>query len=100
MPDHAHFIIEIHQADMSPSAHIKSGHIKLGQMIGWFKTFTTNEYIKEVKSERLKPFYKKIWQRDYYESIIRTERDFKRIVKYIKNNPSSRSEPMCSDLLD
>ena len=83
MPDHVHFIIEIHPADMPLGAHIK-----LGQIIGWFKTFTTNEYIQEVKSERLKPFYKKVWQRDYYESIIRTEKGFERVTKYIKNNPS------------
>ena len=81
MPDHVHFIIEIN-ADMSLCTHIK-----LGQIVGWFKTFTTNEIIKEVKSKKLKPFYKKVWQRDYYESIIRTERGFERVVKYIKNNP-------------
>jgi len=88
MPDHVHFIIEIHPADVSPSAHIKPNNIKLGQIIGWLKTFTTNEYIKEVKSGKLKPFYKKVWQRDYYESIIRTEKGFERVTKYIKNNPS------------
>jgi len=32
---------------------------------------------------------KTIWQRNYYEHIIRDENDFARIVDYIQNNPKS-----------
>ena len=30
-----------------------------------------------------------IWQRNYYEHIIRDENDYARIVDYIENNPNS-----------
>jgi REP element-mobilizing transposase RayT len=32
------------------------------------------------------------WQRSYYEHIIRSEKDYNRIVEYIKNNPASWNE--------
>lgn len=31
--------------------------------------------------------YQSVWQRNYYEHIIRTETEFARIAKYIRNNP-------------
>lgn len=30
---------------------------------------------------------KDIWQRNYYEHIIRNKIEYQRIVKYIENNP-------------
>ena len=53
----------------------------------WFKTMTTNEYIRGVKTKNWKSFDKKFWQRNYWEHIIRNENEFIRISKYIKNNP-------------
>ena len=29
----------------------------------------------------------KIWQRNYYEHIIRNEREYLEIIQYIQNNP-------------
>jgi REP element-mobilizing transposase RayT len=43
-------------------------------MVQWFKTMTTNEYIKMVKNWISKPFHKKLWQRNYYEHIVRNEK--------------------------
>jgi len=40
-------------------------------------------YIKENSLHE----YGKIWQRDYYEHIIRNKRELDRIRKYIKSNP-------------
>lgn len=54
----------------------------------WFKTMTTNEYIREVKKGNLKPFDKKLWQKSYFDHIIRSEQDYKEIWQYIENNPS------------
>jgi len=31
----------------------------------------------------------KLWQRNYYEHIIRDEKSFENIVSYIENNPST-----------
>lgn len=48
---------------------------------------TTNEYIRGVKNMNWKPFNRKIWQRNYYEHIIRDEQSCQRIAEYIINNP-------------
>ncbi len=59
----------------------------LSDMIQWFKTMTTNEYIRHVKQDKWPPFYKRLWQRDYYEHIIRNDQALNRIRQYIINNP-------------
>ena len=33
------------------------------------------------------PFEKRLWQRNYYEHIVRGLMDYCRIIKYIQNNP-------------
>jgi len=66
-------------------------NIKFGATIGdamdWFKTMTTNEYIRGVKTLGWKPFDQKLWQRNYYEHIVRDEQSYQRIAIYIENNP-------------
>ena len=59
----------------------------LGNIIGAFKSITTNEYITGVKNHNWKPFYKKLWQRNYYERIIRNDKELITIRQYIINNP-------------
>ncbi len=60
----------------------------LQQIIKWFKTQTTNEYIKGVKFGLYAPFNKHLWQRGYYEHIIRNQQDLDEIRHYIESNPS------------
>jgi REP element-mobilizing transposase RayT len=55
----------------------------LSQMIQWFKTMTTNEYIRGVKNLGWKPFSGKVWQRDYYEHIIRSQAAADRIAPVV-----------------
>lgn len=57
-------------------------------VIQWFKTMTTNEYIRGVKTLGWQPFNGKLWQRNYYEHIIRNEQSYQTISKYIINNPA------------
>ena len=82
MPDHIHFVLFKNCA--------QGGHMgpPLHRIIQWYKTQTTNEYIKLVKSGILPPFEKHIWQRDYFEHVIRGEHDLYEIRKYIDNNPA------------
>lgn len=61
-------------------------------VVQWFKTMTTNEYIRGVKTLGWQPFNGKLWQRNYYEHIIRDERAFHNISEYIINNPKKWSE--------
>ena len=59
----------------------------LGTVVQWFKTMTTNEYIRGVKNNNWQPFNKRLWQRNYWEHIIRDEQSYQHIVDYIVNNP-------------
>jgi putative transposase len=79
-----------------------SGEPILGEHIGsplrrvvqWFKTMTTNEYIRNVKSNDWKRFDRKLWQRNYWEHIIRNEKSYYRISEYIKSNPQRWKDDM------
>jgi len=60
----------------------------LPRIVQWFKTMTTNDYLLGAKHHGLPPFRNRLWQRNYYEHIIRNERDLDRIRDYISANPS------------
>jgi putative transposase len=60
----------------------------LHRVLQWFKTMTTNEYIRGVKCMDWQPFNGKFWQRNYYEHIIRSQQSYQRIAEYIINNPA------------
>jgi len=59
----------------------------LRRVIQWFKTMTTNEYINNAKQNDWRSFSGKLWQRNYYEHVIRSESDLNKIREYIVNNP-------------
>lgn len=61
----------------------------LGQIIGAFKSITTREYIRGVDEKGWARFDKRLWQRNYYERIIRNEREMDAIWRYIENNPAT-----------
>lgn len=80
-------------------AHIEGAHIKgahmgapLHRMVQWFKTMTTNAYIRGVKDHNWPPFPGRLWQRNYYERIIRDEDELTAIREYIINNPARWAE--------
>jgi len=60
----------------------------VGNMIGAFQSIVTVEYIRGVKTLNWQPFDGKLWQRNYYEHIIRNEQSYLTISNYIKNNPA------------
>ncbi len=57
------------------------------EIVQWFKTMTTNEYIRGVGTLGWSPFPGKLWQWNYYEHVIRDEVSLNRIREYIVNNP-------------
>ena len=59
----------------------------LSDVVQWFKTMTTNEYIRGVKQQQWQPFPGKLWQRNYWDHIIRNENELHRIREYIRTNP-------------
>ena len=60
----------------------------LSSVVQWFKTMSTNEYIRGVNELGWPPFDRKLWQRNYYEHIIRDDTSLQTIAYYIINNPS------------
>ena len=81
MPDHIHILLR------QTGDHIGS---PLPQIVDWFKTMTTNEYINGVKDGLYAPFDKHIWQRNYYEHIVRNQEDYYEIWEYIDGNPQKQ----------
>lgn len=81
MPNHIHGIITIGhktRADNNPPLHVVTGTIGAiirGYKIGVTKWCRQNTNIYDV------------WQRNYYEHIIRDADDLQRIRAYIHNNP-------------
>ncbi|MCL1902134.1 MAG: hypothetical protein FWG18_00720 [Alphaproteobacteria bacterium] len=110
MPNHSHFIIEIQptveimgsgraqlcapttftaneeflpQQSNSVGAHNCAHHgLRPGDKIG-----TLAHIIRGFKSAVSKQIGKQIWQRNYYEHIVRDNDDYREIANYIKSNP-------------
>ena len=60
----------------------------LPDVVQWFKTMSTNAYIRGVKQYQWPSFPGKLWQRNYYEHVIRNEKSCNKIREYIMNNPA------------
>jgi REP element-mobilizing transposase RayT len=86
MPNHFHGIIVIrnivgarHASPLPPKSAIIQ---PLGIIVGSFKSAVTK------RLHDLDLFtQEKIWQRSYYEHVIRDERDYQKVYDYIESNP-------------
>jgi len=105
MPNHIHGIIEITNAadttivgvGLVPTLNRVTNHGAttrvaptagtIGNIIGAYKSLTTNAYIDGVKQSGWQRFNKKIWQRNYWEHIVRDEQEYGRIAQYVIANP-------------
>ncbi|MGM9607334.1 MAG: REP-associated tyrosine transposase [Oscillospiraceae bacterium] len=85
MPNHFHAILTLSRADMESAPTIS-------QVIQSFKRYSTIEYIKLVKAGVLPPFHGQVWQRSFYDHIIRNDDDYRTIWEYIENNPAKWKE--------
>ena len=94
MPNHVHGVIIIHQTPASDDtcaqndmrATTRVAHT-LGDVVGAYKSLTTVECGKGVRELGWPPFEKRLWQRNYYERIIRNESELGLAREYIANNP-------------
>ena len=80
MPNHFHAIIMIERADMESAPTISD-------VVQAFKRYSTVEYSKLVHQGMLPPYDKQVWQRGFYDHIIRNQSDYDEIYRYIENNP-------------
>jgi REP-associated tyrosine transposase len=93
MPNHIHGIINTVGADSISArtdpekrAEMDSAPT-LGAVVQMFKRYSTIEYIKMVKQHIVPAFSKRIWQRNYWEHIVRNENELNCIRDYIRSNP-------------
>jgi len=68
----------------------------LGEMVGAFKSITTDKYIRGVREQGWPKFNEKLWQRDFYDHIIRDELELERIRNYIRRNPQMWAIDRCN----
>ena len=82
MPNHIHLIII-----MQGSKPVGHGNPPLHRIVGQLKSFVNKRYneINETKDLIL-------WQRNYYEHIIRNEKEYQEIWEYIETNPLKWAE--------
>ena len=83
MSNHLHGIVVLQhggQADPTGTSVPEAMH--------WFKTMTTNTYIRGVKQDGWPRFDGQLWQRSYYDRIIRDETALNEIRQYIVTNPA------------
>ena len=84
MPNHFHGILIIHddRRGGSRTAPTPTQRKPLGRLIGAFKTVST-KHINLLRNT----IGSIVWQRNYYEHIIRNERDLQNKTAYIEANP-------------
>ena len=92
MPNHVHGVIILVGA--GPRACPQKGQpqgvaptMSLADVVHRFKTLTTNRYIRAVKESGWTRLAGRLWQRNYYEHIVRDEAELLRIREYVANNP-------------
>jgi len=109
MPNHMHGIVTIKEkSPLSDSTDHQNGPTRfsspkqtVGAIVRGYKGAATKR-IKEIVRERSRgedkgelqfastvDLEKSIWQRNYYENVIRDKRAYRNISKYIRENPSS-----------
>lgn len=79
MPNHIHSILHITDAI--------TGSPTCGEMTGAYKSIAFNACLEIYKSKN--EIMGKLWQRNFYEHIIRNEKSYQTIANYIINNPAT-----------
>ena len=86
MPNHFHCIIVITEGrgvlQYAPTEIFRSPSQTVGAIVRGFKSATT-KHINQIRNTPRAS----LWQRNYYEHIIRNEKDLLDIQEYITNNP-------------
>lgn len=94
MPNHVHGLLAISNLPVGADLCVRPAPLvspselpSLSHVVQWFKTMTTNEYLRRVKSDGWPRLQGKLWQRNYYEHIVRRSSSCDRIRQYILDNP-------------
>ena len=109
MPNHFHGIIEITHTPV-PATPLPATPIHIPSMRPYSRTDVKNEYMSSISpkcnelgtiirafksavTKRINELYnspqQKLWQRNYFENIIRDDDSYNQITNYIINNPAN-----------
>jgi putative transposase len=83
MPNHLHGIILLSASSSRATARVAP---TVGQIIGSYKSKCVIEYLRYIDTNNVNAIAK-MWQRNYYEHVIRNEDELNRIREYIQSNP-------------
>ena len=75
MPNHIHIILFVLDDGASRTSPPTKQHSPISSFVSTFKRFCNKEYGENV------------WQRHFYDHIIRNKEDYEKHVKYIHENP-------------
>lgn len=78
MPDHFHGLIELTDGSGRTAAPLPA-------IMQWFKTMTANAHLRAGGG--------KLWQRGYFECIIRDAWHLHQVIRYIRQNPARWTPP-------
>lgn len=85
MPDHFHGILWLENDELRAGTGTRP--YGLSDIIQRFKSLTTHQYSKAVAENGWHQFPNRLWQRSYYEHVIRNEQDLDETRTYIVDNP-------------
>ena len=89
MPNHVRGIVAITRPDgQSPANPPARNSVTLGDVVSAFKSLTTAEYARNVRSMSWPPFRGRLWQRGYYDHVVRDDESLRKIREYILGNPT------------
>lgn len=81
MPNHIHMIIIIDDNIRTAARAVPT----VSRIVGAYKSIVSYEYLKVCKNKGINMGI--IWQKSFYDHIIRDEEDYIIKAQYIKNNP-------------
>ena len=93
MPDHFHAIVWLGENESIEPTNYNGSVFRappagsLGSVIGAFKSLTTVAYIRGVAELEWPAFDRRLWQRGYWERVVRSEASLVRLRRYIEENP-------------
>jgi REP element-mobilizing transposase RayT len=89
MPNHLHGILIVGATLVVARKTIRAGSSPaptIGSIIGAFKSLCAGKWLRFIKTSNA-DLPAKIWQRNYFEHVIRNDSELNEIRDYIINNP-------------
>ena len=87
MPNHVHLLLRIGEERALREAPLQAGSKRslLGKVIGYLKMNSSKQIHARLPDLD-------VWQRSFYEHVIRNEADYRETWDYIDGNPAKRAE--------